>query len=64
LRKYFGETERSFNTLTNEHIKYIKHLHLEKSALAKHTLELDHRLNWSKSPIVALDCDFRKRRSI
>jgi len=36
-----------------EHINFIKHFHIikhfhpEKSALAKHTLELDHRMNWS-----------------
>jgi len=52
-QKYFGETERSFNTRKKEHINYIKHFHPEKSALAKHTLELDHRMNWSKTQIVA-----------
>ena len=34
----------------------------EKSALAKHTLELDHRMNRSKTQIVAFENDFRKRR--
>ena len=43
---YFGETKRSFNTRKKEHINYIKHFHPVKSALAKHTLELDHRMNW------------------
>ena len=63
-QRYFGETERSFNTRKKEHINYIKHFHPEKSALAKHTLELDHRMNWSKTQIVAFENDFRKRRFI
>jgi len=63
-QKYFGETKRSFNTRKKEHINYIKHFHPEKSALAKHTLELDHRMNWSKTQIVAFENDFRKRRFI
>jgi len=41
-----------FNACKKEHIDYIKHLHPEKSALAKHTLEMDHRMNWSKTQIV------------
>ena len=63
-QKYFGETKRSFNTRKKEHINYIKHFHPEKSALAKHTLELDHRMNWSKTQIAAFENDFRKRRFI
>ena len=63
-QKYFGETKRSFNTRKKEHINYIKHFHPEKSALAKHTLELDHRMNWSKTQIVAFENAFRKRRFI
>ena len=63
-QKYFGETKSSFNTRKIEHINYIKHFHPEKSALAKHALELDHRMNWSKTQIVAFENDFRKRRFI
>jgi len=54
-------TKRSFNTRKKEHINYIKHFHPEKSAFAKHTLELDHRTNWSKTQIIAFENDFRKR---
>jgi len=57
-----GETKRTFNTRRKEHINYIKHYHPEKSA--KHTLDLDHRMNWSKTQIVAFENDFRKRRFI
>ena len=39
----------------------MKHFHPEKSAVAKHTLELDHRMNWSKTRIVAFENDFRER---
>ena len=63
-QKYFGKTNRSFNTRKKEHINHIKHFHPEKSALAKHTLELDHRMNWSKTQIVAFENNFRKRRFI
>ena len=37
---------------------------LKKRALAKHGLELEHRMNWSKTQIVAFVNDFRKRRFI
>jgi len=63
-QKYFGETKRSFNTRKKEHITYIKHLHPEKSALDKNTLELEHRMKWSKTQIVTFENDFRKRRFI
>jgi len=63
-QKYFGETKRLFNTRKKEHNNYIKHFHPEKNALAKHTLELDHRTNWSKTQIVAFENDFRKRHFI
>ena len=43
--------ERTYN--------YIKHLHPEKSALVKHTLELEHRMKWSKTQIVTFENDFR-----
>ena len=62
--KVLGETKRTFNTRKKEHINYIKHFHPEKSALAKLTLELDHRMNWSKTQIVAFENDFRKKRFI
>jgi len=55
---------KKVNTRKKEHINYIKHFHPEKSALAKHTSELDHRMNWSKTQIVAFETDFRKRRFI
>ena len=63
-QKYFGETKRTFNTRKKEHFNYIKHFHPEKNAVSKHTLELDPRINWSKTQIVAFENDFRKRRFI
>ena len=63
-QKCFGEIKKSFNTRKKEHINNIKHFHPEKSAVAKHTLELEHRMNWSKTQIVAFKNDFRKRRFI
>ena len=61
---YFDETKRSFNARKKEHINYIKHFHLDKSALAKHVLELEHRMNWSKTQIAAFENDFRKDVSL
>jgi len=63
-QKYFGETKRSSNTRNKDHIKYVKHFYPETTALAKHALELEHRMNWSKTQIVAFENDFRKRRFI
>ena len=61
-QKYFGETKMSFKKRKKEHISYIKHFYPEKSALAAHALELEHRMNWSKTQIVAFENDFRRRR--
>ena len=61
---YFDETKRSFNARKKEHINYIKHFHPDKSALAKHVLELEHRMNWSKTQIAAFENDFRKDVSL
>jgi len=44
--------------------RIFKTLSPRKSALAKHILELDHRMNWSETQIVAFENDFRKRRFI
>ena len=63
-QKYFGETKRLFNTRRKEHINDIKHFHPEKSALAKHKLELEHRMDLSKTQIVAFENDFRKTHFI
>ena len=62
--KVLWRNKRSFNTHKKEHINYIKHLHPKKRALAKHGLELEHRMNWSKTQIVVFVNDFRKRRFI
>ena len=56
--------KRSFNTRKKEHINYIKHFHTEQIALAEQASELEHRMNWSKTQIVAFENDFRKRRFI
>jgi len=32
----------------------MKHFHPEKSTLAKHALELEHRMNWSKTQMLYL----------
>jgi len=42
----------------------MKHFHPEKSAFVKQALELEYRINWSKTQIVAFEKDFRKRRFI
>jgi len=63
-QKYFGKTKRSFKTHKKEPINFIKHFHPEKSALAKHALELELWMNWSKTQIVAFENDCRKRRFI
>jgi len=39
----------------------MKHFNPEKSALAKHAVELERRINWSKTQIVVFENDFRKK---
>jgi len=56
--------QKGASTHAQKHISCIKHFHPEKNALAKHALELKHRINWSKTQIVAFENDFRNRRFI
>ena len=62
--KVLWKNKKVIQHTQKEHINCIKHFHPEKSAPAKHTLELDHRMNWSKTQIVVFENDFRKRRFI
>lgn len=39
----------------------MKNFHPDKSNLAKHALELGHRMNWSQIQIVAFEKGFKKR---
>jgi len=49
-------------TRESQRISYIKNFHRNKSALAKHALELGQRMNWPQTQIVAFEKDFRKQR--
>ena len=46
---YVGETGRSLNTRKKEHVKAVKEMNLQKSALCQHIATCDHFIAWVMS---------------
>ena len=47
---YIGQTSRNLETRYKEHMRHVKHLDVEKSAIAAHSLSLGHR--FEEKPIL------------
>ena len=60
---YFGETGRNLNIRIEEHKRACR-LGLPNSMVAKHTLELGHRIDWENIGIVYSSSDIGKRRVV
>ena len=61
--KYVGETGRGLDIRLDEH-KRACLMGMENSAVANHTLDLDHRIGFKKSKIVYKDADMGRRRVV
>ena len=61
---YIGESKRWFITRKLEHQRDIKNGKSEASALAKHSIELDHVIDWDKSDILHFEVNYHKRRFV
>ena len=66
---YVGETKRSFRTRKKEHIRNVrnattKSIEENSTALCKHTITLDHELDWENSKVLTFETNNRKRRFI
>lgn len=58
---YIGETKRSFTTRSSEHQRDIEKGDEEKSALSKHAIHNDHRINWKEARILEREEHYKKR---
>ena len=68
---YIGETERAYKTRLAENKRDLKPANLakvddnnfnKKTALVKHVITKDHRVDWDHSKILTFEIDFIKRR--
>ena len=59
---YVGETKRSMKARIIEHRSDVNNKHHDKSALAKHTVENNHRVDWDKWSILDYERNFHMRR--
>ena len=59
---YVGETGRSLSTRKKEHVKAVKEMNLQKSALCQHIATCDHFIAWDDAYILKIEPDYRKRR--
>ena len=59
---YVGETGRSLSTRKKEHVKAVKEMNLQKSALSQHIVTCDHFIAWDDAYILKIELHYRKRR--
>ena len=52
-RTYIGQTGNSLRTRLQQHRAACRHLQREKSALAEHSIDSDHRINWAEAKVVS-----------
>ena len=61
--RYVGETGRNLEVRLEEHKRACR-LGLENSMVAKHALEISHRINWNQSSIIYKSSNIGKRRVV
>jgi hypothetical protein len=61
-RSYIGETGRPLAVRIREHKYNLKQGLLEKSKLAQHAYEEDHRVSWDKARVLEVEHNTRYRK--
>ena len=61
-RSYIGETCRTLNVRLKEHQRCCSNFDLQKSAVAQHAVEEDHRIDWDNSMVVDKESKWHRRR--
>ena len=57
---HVGETGLSLNNRKKEHVKAVKEMNLQKSALCQHIATCDHFIAWDDACILKIKPDYRK----
>jgi hypothetical protein len=60
-RVYIGQTGRSIETRIKEHQRHIRLQHPDKSAIAEHSINLDHRIQIQKTTILSTKSRYMDR---
>ena len=60
-RTYIGQTGNSLRTRLQQHRAACRHLQKEKSALAEHSINNDHRINWAEAKVIARQDRWHRR---
>jgi hypothetical protein len=58
---YIGQTRRSINTRIKEHKSCLTKLDSVKSAVAKHSIEEDHKIQWGEVDVLHRERNYTKR---
>ena len=58
---YVGQTKNSLKTRLTQHYAAFRHMHLEKSALAEHAIQCDHRIDGDNPKVLSYQNVFNKR---
>jgi hypothetical protein len=60
---YIGQTGCSIETRVKEHEPHIRLHHPDKSAVAKHSIKLDHRIQFQNTTILSTKSGYMDRMS-
>ena len=60
-RTYIGQTGNSLRTRLQQHRAACRHMQKEKSALAEHAIENDHRINWAEAKVISRQDQWHRR---
>ena len=60
-KKYVGQTGNSLHTRLQQHRAACRLLQPEKSALAQHSIEETHQINWAEAKVVERSTNWRQR---
>ena len=61
-RCYIGQTGNALRTRIKQHEAAYRLMNVDKSVIAKHAHEEDHRVDWKGAQILAREPDYRKRK--
>ena len=61
---YIGETKRWFVSRKKEHMRDVRLMKRDSTALSKHAIQSEHEIDWENSEILDLENDYAKRKFI
>ena len=59
---YIGESKRSFDQRSKEHVRAVKNGDVDKNEIADHSWKLDHKFDWENKIIIDREQNWRVRK--